>query len=113
MSETKWTPGPWKHGKTPHRYKDGSTQTFGADCVYSGDLAVCQVYGLWTNATLEEMEGESTQQVGLANAHLIAAAPDLYAALEEARVMMQAAHSRDICFVCIDAALAKARGESK
>lgn len=84
MSETKHTPGPWRHARTPHKYNDGSTQTFGPDGVFSadGEESICQVYGIYSNTRLEEIKNDPRVQKGIANARLIAAAPELLAALE-------------------------------
>lgn len=67
MSETKFTIGPWKAGRA-----DMATLVDGVSSkwVYAGDLYVAVASGL---------ASEDWDEV-MANAHLIAAAPDLYAA---------------------------------
>lgn len=112
------TPGPWTHGIELHCYTDGTTKTYGGDQVYAGNYAVCQVYNLWTNATVEEMADEPTLQVCLANARLIAAAPELLEALK--RIVdrgLEAGdcgdHCSNACMYCwARAAIAKAEGRA-
>jgi hypothetical protein len=90
MSETKWTPGPW----------------LAQECIRSG----------WDVVADDGHVVETTDEIGRygpidrqANAHLIAAAPDLYEALRASVLMcinMPPAIER-----MAEAALAKARGE--
>lgn len=98
MTERKWTKGPWlmKRGKLR---KNGSIRI-----KFSG--------GTWTNfatAWVRLADCRFDVDEGLANAHLIAAAPDLYEALEMARVWLEFDGRFDM--QGINAALAKARGE--
>jgi len=109
MSETRFTPGPWHI--VPHG--DGDA------------LVICEdEEGNWRIAFMA-LPGESrhAKKVIPANAHLISAAPDLYAALEAARAQLvthcgepddslygDQIHAQTIKL--IDAALKKARGES-
>lgn len=100
-NETKWTPAPWVrwtwHAKVyqgPARVNTESTFSCVsgdafciADC--EGDLpwVECQHCAGWDederpSCPVCDGEGEHVDQVGAANADLIAAAPDLYAALE-------------------------------
>jgi hypothetical protein len=90
MNETKFTPGPWEYKQTSG-YDYGSTTYW--------------LPGICTNVDKE------------ANAHLIAAAPDLYAACEQLLMDEDSISERtDLVSTCeslekIKAALAKARGE--
>ncbi len=119
--QPKWTPGPWLI----------TTPTQGYE--------ICTMHGLPSQPT-EDGRGQTwayirpesrfrdgewhwpDEQEQLANAHLIAAAPDLYAALESAREKIlwlveawdaDAETDRSEWFATIDAAIAKARGEAK
>lgn len=104
--ERKWTPGPWKIGR-PHptnaclyiqpegRYGDIAT-LYGAD----GDHQATDTDGIW-----------SEQPIRAANAHLIAAAPDLYEALEDLARQM-AVYMDDETVRVVASALRKARGEA-
>jgi hypothetical protein len=90
--ETEFTPGPWKivEDRVP-----SSLEVFG------GTTAICEC---WRRANPE---------TETANAHLIAAAPDMYEALEKLRDRyVQVIGNEGIeCYVA-NAALAKARGEA-
>ena len=93
MTEPKWTPGPWRLG---HRQK----AKVGVDGKGWFDLAKVVVC----------LKGSAEDSVeGTANAHLIAAAPDLYAALQAAFDMKVTCHTE--WETMARAALAKARGE--
>lgn len=72
MSETKHTPGPWKHGIGHHQSYDhfGAVVSIGDGLTYK------------TLARLPELGDESTNEELEANARLIAAAPDLLRAAE-------------------------------
>ena len=102
MTKTKWTPGPWATGK---RTKNGyrKIDTFG--------LRSDPHYGL--AKVVIELDGEPYKE-GDANASLIAAAPDLYEALNRLLANYRAdgseASTRDIEIA--RSALAKARGET-
>ena len=67
MSESKHTPGPW----TVDWSDDGPL-------IYTGDLLIASVSGSTEHVEVQGLDGETTE----ANAWLIAAAPDLLAALE-------------------------------
>lgn len=105
-TETKFTPGPWKVWSDDEVYSDSG----GEKLVVVPDSACGRdVYG-----TDMVSRDESKR-----NAHLIAAAPDLYEALEEieeaARQVMEGVmsiSSLDVERRKAIAALAKARGES-
>ena len=97
-AETKWTPGPW-HVLKARGYAHGPVDKNNAPVV------------TWTGMA------RPRQEDGMANAHLIAAAPELYEALEEALETIHALidegymayiHQRER----IEYAMAKARGES-
>lgn len=85
MTDTKFTPGPWRRGQT------GNLRIYGPDGMGEHSGVVAEV---------KSKNGHQT-----ANAHLIAAAPDLYEALEE--VIAATGYSNGKA----RAALAKARGE--
>ena len=95
----KWTPGPWRVG---NRF------TLSGVYAANGDL-VANTHGATRNYDVEAL----VERQG-ANAHLIAAAPDLYAALEAmtARMSLYSGHHDDALTAMGKAALAKARGEA-
>lgn len=110
MTERKWTPGPWP---VPHFARDDVN----CDCTY-----ICAEYGgMGSIATIDVCKSENFDwgddfgpdvEQAKANAHLIAAAPDMYEALmclltceDEGHVID--AHNR------AHAALRKAEGEVK
>ena len=77
MSETKWTPGPWKaglpaQGVNPHRQMYIHA---------GGELIACAMAG-YIHYDEDGASWKITPEALEANACLIAAAPDLYAALE-------------------------------
>ena len=82
MTEAKFTPGPW---------------------VVSGNATINKKPKGWI-ASVSNTDRK-------ANAHLIAAAPDLYEVLEEARVFLVHLNATGSLIDQIDEALAKARGE--
>lgn len=107
MSETKFTPGPWVENND-----DGfSRGSIWAGCSPSGAGAV--------GTLIANVAGDSAEAD--ANAHLIAAAPDLYAALTDAYEVLGAIledtdgddgeRIPNPLLVQLRAALAKARGE--
>ena len=112
MSETRWTPGPWV---ALNRGTVSEPMMFVMAARIAGqpprhEVAVCAT-------------GDSPQWMENANASLIAAAPDLYAALLEARPTVRNGRddpnaqpwqkeTRDGILNRMDAALAKARGEA-
>lgn len=105
--ERKWTPGPWRIGK-PHPTNA---------CLYIqpigqyGDIAT--LYGADGDHQEQGPDGDwSEQPVRGANALLIAAAPDLYEALEMAeQFLCGGADGSEPAMIAARAALAKARGE--
>jgi len=89
---TKFTPGPWTVGAA----LNGNWIEFGAD-----EKAVARTFHTHVGAQAED-----------ANAHLIAAAPDLYEALAECRALLDGEGGMPVGVrERADAALAKARGE--
>ena len=106
-NETKWTSGPWSiHSKAQMSVMGAKGYAVAACGGYADNTRDC-----------DELFAEQE-----ANARLIAAAPDLYAALEKAReyvgpVIFSDGPRQDDCERCdalideIDAALRKARGE--
>lgn len=95
-NETKHTPGPWQAGRA-----DMASIVDGVDSkwIYAGDEYVAIASGRVTG----------TWETVMANAHLIAAAPELYEALEDAVDLLTAAGYSTLEH---RAALAKARGET-
>jgi hypothetical protein len=75
---SKHTPGPWTVGAR------GKYGTHNANIIFSngGEGSVATVYGLPMHTNLEEVDPKYAE--GMANARLIAAAPELLEALREA-----------------------------
>lgn len=102
MSDTKWTPGPWEW------YSSNSYNRLGTADDYSVLL-----YAVTYRDGVAGIEWKNS-----ADAHLIAAAPELYEALEElfdAEWMVcndYGGKRREIVIDKAEAALKKARGES-
>jgi|GEM_PF-4465087 len=119
MTAPAWTPGPWAVTEENHRLYVSPVRSF------DGEIRACSYPRL---ADFHEPKsgagrGMSPRWHGFdaetrANAALIAAAPELYAALVAARDMLAATWydngetlgGPDL-LACLDAALAKARGE--
>ena len=98
MSDTKFTPGPWVVKSNGHYFDIGQD--------YKHACKEVPVYPTACIGVPHELED---------NAHLIAAAPELYEALESARTWVDdcgAQAGLQHILDEIDAALAKARGES-
>lgn len=93
--QPKWTPGPWA--------VERNKRTWGWVDVVGPSLGV----GGPTQATDLTLADEVKR---IAEAHLIAAAPDMYAALEMAQLWLSVDGRFDM--QGINAALAKARGEA-
>lgn len=115
MSETKFTPGPWKlcrhlqsaekDAACPCGYRGG---IWGAD----GEHIVCEM-GSTATPGQEGLEPPRYERpTELANAALIAAAPDLYAALDDMVKLAIQLGAIDLETHDAFAALAKARGET-
>ena len=108
MAEVKFTPGPWE-ARGPFVAAMGTTDT------YDGPVwgAIADV----GNVEQSDADGRVWTATGTraANANLIAAAPDLFAALVECRNLMWADNPADgwaDAIASADAALAKAEGRS-
>lgn len=67
MSDERFTPGPWRIG---------TANGYNASNIYTddGENGICQMYGIALHRTVNEVQSDP----GMANARLIAAAPDLY-----------------------------------
>lgn len=109
-----WTPGHWRL-LVEQSYRPGCTvatiEQDGEDLPYRGMIARLQ--------SAEHIDGITGEEL-TANAHLIAAAPELYAALLVAELaseeLCQGQDPANECWVTlatIRAALAKARGEAE
>jgi len=106
MSETKFTPGPWK----------AVIHSWGEAGVYSSDDRIA---GLDVRHVATEETQDTFTELMEANAAIMAASPDLYAALKdlddafcsENRTKEDRLRSRQ-ALIAARAALAKARGES-
>jgi hypothetical protein len=97
--ETKFTPGPWFH-----QGDDEDAGGLPVILIESVDSAICEVRANDEGASEEDcIIGEQTN----ANAHLIAAAPDMYAALQ----VVSGLDIHHEALRMVDAALRKARGE--
>ncbi len=104
--QPKWTPGPWAV------FIDDSGDKWtgwplSIDAATDPDKTVVRTGGQWPY----DWDTATSQREAVANAHLIAAAPDLYAALEMAQLWLSVDGRFDM--QGINAALAKARGETK
>jgi hypothetical protein len=100
VTETKHTPGPWV--VRPAKYPvDGQF-----------DYAVCAKFSGTERCLAESFGRVSVDDAApaMANAHLIAAAPDLYEACAEALAALEMNAAFD--WGTLDRALAKARGET-
>ena len=96
MADVKFTSGPWRVFTT----KDGSKLVGVGEQTGEG-ITDCG-FGMWGGGDAE----------ALANAHLIAASPDLYEALKEARIALNGGPITEGLCHQVDAALAKAEGQS-
>jgi hypothetical protein len=112
-TETNFTPGPWESGTIQRHediYGDGKPIPVWSDCVVRPEGQF--PHGLWVADC-----GMSTDPERIANAHLIAAAPDLYAALAECFRFLHETLGYDDDddndpLALAKKALAKARGEA-
>lgn len=111
MTETKFTPGPW-------RVEGGTTVVWGAcnhddlsDYGMGYPVTDCRITPISNSSWCQGPEYEE----GYANAHLIAAAPELYEKLAKIRgwinVDAEGAWGKRF-YAEVDALLAKARGEA-
>lgn len=103
MTERKWTPGPWEVATEVFKTEQSNLVNWHwVGPAYSWETRICRV-----------VEYSNEEEMQKANAHLIAAAPDLYEALESMTVAYEFEYGTD----CPQArkaraALAKARGEA-
>ena len=101
MASERWTPGPWRAGRP-----DMATIVDGFDSkwIYAGNKYVAVASG---------QDVENWEEV-MSNAHLIAAAPELYEALKKCVAYLEPFDSEEPirCLIGACAALAKARGEA-
>lgn len=84
MAETRFTPGPWRVVERAPM-EDGSvypTHILGG----AADFQVCLMEGAAVAALLHSGEWKTVVSTSAANAHLIAAVPELYAALDRLEV---------------------------
>lgn len=103
------TPGPWHSG---HLGEDGKCQcrTVVSE-VYLGGIATVHIHN-GIDSIAEGGNDAPPRDEAIANMHLIAAAPELYAALE--RMLGPAGYAGDNSIIQqAKAALAKARGETQ
>ena len=118
-NDVKHTPGPWAIGyDTETRKGVNSANVFSVAKDSEGfPQCIAQVPGLFLNTTLAEQERAALDRadvaIALANARLIAAAPDLLAALESTLPYLPTGDPMGIA-VCLNAraAIAKARGDA-
>lgn len=111
MTDTKWTPGPWEFFEGEDNEYHGKIRDDILGTIVANDWHIARIWDFndADNAATEECQ---------ANAHLIAAAPELYEALE---ANMQLVHALtgatdDLANNILDLgnkALAKARGETE
>jgi hypothetical protein len=84
MSETLWTPAPWRLGSekgyNPHHIKTNEPDM--------DARSICSVYGMFENKHIDNIRDDPRCSEGLANARLIAQAPAMAEALEEAAAML-------------------------
>jgi len=99
-SEPKWTPGPWHHS-------DGNTYFQKTGKLMTGDLILGPE--MWAGDWIAAVWQNENVTIQEANARLIAAAPDLYNALD---VLLGEVQDDSLdCVKQAKAALARARGE--
>lgn len=84
----KFTPGNFTVGMMT-----GSGQIFNPSIIYAGDRSVASVYGINLHCTMEEAIKSGRCEEGLANAHLFAAAKEMYAALEACAALFAEGHA--------------------
>lgn len=103
--ETKHTPGPWFLGMREGHNGCMIYDRSGMD--QFTDRTIAQVYGLYSNQPVEKQPDEEY----LANARLIAAAPELLEALQYALHVRGTTEDGPHVVAIIEAAIAKATGE--
>jgi hypothetical protein len=102
---TEWTPGPWEV-----IIDDDGNPLSGRPSVQASDELDCGIVH-WDGFVQEYWRSARGDKEIHANAHLIAAAPELYDALEELKSELRDYGLDHPVMKQIDAALAKARGE--
>lgn len=80
-NETKHTPGPWTIGH--------GEEQFNASNIYAESGGICSVYGIPLHSKFLEVENVERFGVALANAKLIASAPDLAAENQKLRDLLE------------------------
>lgn len=103
MAEHKWTPGPWRAGHF--------SSVVGCPVVAQPDPARNSIIVAGTRGAVASESDAFVAEI-VANAHLIAAAPDLYEALEALLQGGQPAWVDPPEWIAARDALAKARGEA-
>lgn len=113
MTQTKFTPGPWwpNYSEAGKSWNVLTLRDDQSPTLAGGDLGAYVCYNIGDHTENRTRDNQK------ANAHLIAAAPDLYAALEDAQQLVNAGE----CTLGrlartqskIAKALAKARGETQ
>lgn len=101
MTEAKHTPGPWTIG---------TSAGYNASHVYSGEDGVCTVYGIFSHQSVQQVVDDPRCAEGMANARLIAAAPDMLEALHKAEGWLAEWASAEPYIGEIRAVIAKATG---
>ena len=114
MSERKWTPGPWMATNNP-----GDWGLAGAWAIapsganpYDWDQCISQVEYVTPYCAGASRAEIAAADRAAANAYLIAAAPDMYEALEYLAADM-IVHMDDLTIAIVHNTLAKARGETQ
>jgi len=84
---SKHTSRKWQIGHVPD---SGTEERYNAACIYADDedKTIAQVYGIYQNATLSEIENSPQCAEGLANARLIARSPEMYDLLSEIKAKL-------------------------
>lgn len=110
MNETKFTPGPWNVwiGSGDWGMPITHTVYVGSD-PYNNVGEICSIYSVQPYCAGASKKDKQRHLEGRANAHLIAAAPDLYEALDN--LENDDGSIPDHAWKLVQAALAKARGE--
>lgn len=103
MTERKWTKGPWMVQPPEHGYDNVSLEG-GLGGIFAADECICEF------GADDTYYNSCGQYPSPANANLIAAAPDLYEALENLLYAMRLEHPYTT-YPEAEKALAKARGE--
>lgn len=112
MSKVKHTPGPWEPLRQgiEVQSEEGNHEVL----AYAGDIpvSVCEVYS-FAHIEHDDPVGEYviSNEEGLANLRLIAAAPELLDALQRATNQLRHDHPNDEVWRQAQAAIAKATGE--